>query len=244
MNDPDLGTIARVDPRSVWGSEPHEFTPWLRENINLLGKALGVEIDAGVQQEVAVGLFSADLLGTDVASNAGILIENQLEATDHDHLGKLLTYAAGLDAGVLVWVSTAMREEHRQALTWLNERSLESILFFGVEIELLSVDGSKPAPNFKVAVAPNEWQKAGTAARTGRTQKSERNERYKAFWAETIRDVKSRDGNFRQRRLSGRPPRTGAASPWDGQGSEQPRLWLGRRRLGDACRAVHRCWGQ
>ena len=67
MNDPDLGTIARVDPRSVWGSEPHEFTPWLRENIDLLGKALGLEIDAGVQQEVAVGLFSADLLGTDVA---------------------------------------------------------------------------------------------------------------------------------------------------------------------------------
>ena len=196
MNDPDLGTIARVDPRSVWGSEPHEFTPWLRENIDLLGKALGLEIDAGVQQEVAVGLFSADLLGTDVASNAGILIENQLEATDHDHLGKLLTYAAGLDAGVLVWVSTAMREEHRQALTWLNERSLETTLFFGVEIELLSVDGSKPAPNFKVAVAPNEWQKAGTAARVGRSRTSERNERYKAFWAETIRAVKSRDGSF------------------------------------------------
>ena len=89
-----------------------------------------------------------------------------------------------------------MREEHRQALTWLNERSLETTLFFGVEIELLRVDGSKPAPNFKVAVAPNGWQKAGTAARTGRTRTSERNERYKAFWAETIRAVKGRDGSF------------------------------------------------
>ena len=92
--DKVLGLLERLDAREVWKSEPYEFTPWLRANIGLLGEALGVEIDADVQQEVAVGLFSADLLGTDLGSSAAVLIENQLEQTDHSHLGQLLTYAA------------------------------------------------------------------------------------------------------------------------------------------------------
>lgn len=196
MNETGLGTLEWLDPREVWKSEPYEFTPWLRQNIHLLGQALGLEIDIDVQQEVAVGLFSADLLGTDVATSGAILIENQLAQTDHSHLGQLLTYAGGLDTNILVWVSTKVREEHRQALTWLNEKTGEDVLVFAVEIELLSIDGGKPAPHFKVVVSPNEWQKQKTRAGLGAggaAQPTERQERFKAFWRELLEEVLARD---------------------------------------------------
>jgi hypothetical protein len=188
VTEPALGSLERLDAREVWKSEPYEFTPWLRHNIALLGQALGIEIDAEVQQEVAVGLFSADLLGTDLGSSAAVLIENQLEQTDHSHLGQLLTYAGGLDSRILVWVSPNVREEHRQALTWLNENTSEDVLFFAVEIELLRIDGSKPAPHFKVVAAPNEWQKSKRvrSGPGGSGAASERNERYREFWATVI----------------------------------------------------------
>jgi hypothetical protein len=191
-----LGTLERLDAREVWTNEAYDFTPWLRRHIHVLGQALGLEIDVDVQQEVAVGLFSADLLGTDLGSSASILIENQLAQTDHSHLGQLLTYAGGLDTSILVWVSTKVREEHRQALTWLNERTHEDVFFFAVEIELLRIDGSKPAPHFKVVVAPNEWQKStaprSVASRSG-TLSSERGERYKEFWRGLLAKVLALD---------------------------------------------------
>lgn len=200
MDQNDLGELARLDAREVWKSEPYDFTPWLRQNIGLLGEALGLEIDADVQQEVAVGLFSADLVGYDPSSSAAILIENQLEQTDHSHLGQLLTYAGGLDARILVWVSTKVREEHRQALTWLNENTHEDVLLFGVEIELLRIDDSRPAPHFRVVVEPNEWQKtqsrpSGSGANAGAAV-SERSIRYRTFWANLVAVIKERQPAF------------------------------------------------
>lgn len=198
MSEQALGALQRLDAREVWKSEPYEFTPWLRQNISLLGQALGIEIDAEVQQEVAVGLFSADLLGTDLGSSGAVLIENQLEQTDHSHLGQLLTYAGGLDSKILVWVSPNVREEHRQALTWLNENTSGDVLFFAVEIELLRIDGSRPAPHFKVVAAPNEWQKSKRVrAATGASASNiERNERYREFWATVIAALHDRAPGF------------------------------------------------
>lgn len=196
MIDPELGTLERLDTREVWKSESQDFTPWLRRHIHVLGQALGLEIDIDVQQEVAVGLFSADLLGTDLGSSASILIENQLEQTDHSHLGQLLTYAGGLDTSILVWVSTKVREEHRQALIWLNERTHEDVFFFAVEIELLRIGDSKPAPNFKVVVAPNEWQKSKGPRSAGAGSGSlsvERGERYKEFWRGLLAEILALD---------------------------------------------------
>ena len=189
-----LGQIERVDPRSYWKNEAADFTPWLRENITGLATALGLELDPNVDSEVSVGPFSADLVATDLGSGAIVLVENQLEQTDHSHLGQLITYAGGLGATEVIWVSPTFRDQHRQALTWLNEMTVEDVRFFGVEIELLRIGDSPLAPNFKVVVAPSEWQKATKASASSKT--SERNQRYRAFWAALLAELHERHPGF------------------------------------------------
>jgi hypothetical protein len=110
-----LGKLEHVDPRKLWNSEPAAFTPWLASNISLLGEALGLDLEL-MQTEKAVGDFSCDIQARDTGRDRPVIIENQLEPTDHRHLGQLLTYAAGLDAAVIVWISPEVREEHREAL--------------------------------------------------------------------------------------------------------------------------------
>jgi len=194
MITPELGQIEHVDPRSHWKNEAHDFTPWLRENIGLLAAALGLELDPAVASEVAVGPFSADLVAKDLSTGAIVLVENQLEQTDHSHLGQLITYASGLGATELIWVTPTMRDQHRQAMTWLNENTSEDVRFYGVEVELLRIGDSPLAPNFKVVVAPSEWQKAGNASKTGTT--SARNQRYREYWARMLEELRERDPTF------------------------------------------------
>ena len=155
---PDLATIQRVDLRGVWSSEAADFTPWLAENIGKLGEALGMELEVEAQ-EAPVGGFALDILARDPENNRQVVIENQLGATDHTHLGQLLTYAAGFDANVIVWIARSFRDEHREALDLLNRRTGEDTEFFGIEVELWRIDDSRPAPNFKLVATPNEWRK-------------------------------------------------------------------------------------
>ena len=112
------------------------------------------------QTEAAVGGYSLDVLATDLNQNRPVIIENQLEATNHDHLGKLLTYAAGYDANVVVWLTKEFRDEHRAALDWLNQRTGDDTQFFGVVVELWKIGDSLPAPHFRVVTSPNEWSKS------------------------------------------------------------------------------------
>ena len=118
---PELGHLERVDPKKIW-KEERDFTRWLRENIPLLSKTIGLDIDL-VESEVSIGAFAADLVGQEPTTKKPVVIENQLSRTDHDHLGKLLTYASGIDAGTLIWLATDFRDEHRQTLEWLNNVS-------------------------------------------------------------------------------------------------------------------------
>ena len=184
----DLGTIERVDLREVWPHEAANFTPWLADNLDRLGEALGLELDLQ-SAEAAVGPFSLDILARDLGSDRPVIIENQLESTNHDHLGKLLTYAAGYDAYAAVWLVRDFRDEHRQALDWLNQRTGEDTAFFGVVVEAIRIDGSRPALQFRVVAMPNDWgRKTVTSGGDKVTDGtgSERQERYRKFFQSLI----------------------------------------------------------
>lgn len=182
----ELGRLKRVDPRSVWQHEARDFTPWLRDNIEGLSEAVGLELDL-VETEVPVGDYSVDLYAKDLNTGRWVIIENQLEQTDHNHMGQLMSYAAGKEAGVIIWISPKFRDEHRQTLDWLNEITDESVLFFGIELELLSVDDSLPAPHFKLVAQPNEWRKT-----VGKPTVSSRQKAYESFFTELLGRVKAK----------------------------------------------------
>ena len=155
-----LGKLEKVDLREFWKDEARHFTPWLarEENIELLSETLGIEIEVD-GTEIPVGTFKVDILAREINSNKVIIIENQLEKTDHDHLGKIITYASGLGAEIVVWVSRTITDEHRRAIDWLNDITGEDIAFFALEIELWRIDNSPPAAKFNIVCSPNEWAK-------------------------------------------------------------------------------------
>jgi len=153
-----LGKIKKVDLRNIWEKEDKEFTPWLKENIDLLSEKLGIEI-IDTQTEEKIGDFKLDIIGKDANTNKFVAIENQLESTDHNHLGQLITYSAGVNAGIIIWIAKELREEHKRALEWLNENSISEISFFGVELHAISIDYSNPAVDFRVIVKPNDWER-------------------------------------------------------------------------------------
>lgn len=157
-----LGKLEKItDLRSIWKHEAKDFTPWLAkdENLELLSEAVGIDIVLE-EQESSVGDFSVDLFATEDGTTRKIIIENQLDETNHDHLGKIITYASGKDADVIIWIVKKARDEHRQAIEWLNQHTDSTISFFLIEIELWKIDNSTPAPLFNIVERPNDWAKA------------------------------------------------------------------------------------
>jgi Domain of unknown function (DUF4268) len=156
-----LGKLEKIDLRDCWKHEARDFTCWLSEqdNLELLGDELGIDIKL-LKVEAGVGKFSADILAEEDTTGRKIVIENQLEATDHSHLGQILTYAAGMQAEYLIWIVKDAREEHVQAVEWINEHSSEKINFFLVQVELWRIGNSDPAPKFMALVRPNNWTKS------------------------------------------------------------------------------------
>lgn len=151
----ELGILKGISPRNLWVNEERDFTPWLADHIAELGTALHLEMEVE-RAEVTVGPYSADILGKNVATGQFVVVENQLEKTNHDHLGKAITYASVLDASDVIWIATEFTPAHLRALNWLNDLSEGMVNFYGVQLELWQIDGSKPAVKFTVVCRPDE----------------------------------------------------------------------------------------
>lgn len=160
-----------TDLRTVWPNEATDFTPWLaqNENITLLSDAIGIDITVE-ETESDVGSFSTDILGTETDTGRKIIIENQLEDTNHDHLGKIITYAAGKNASYIILIVKHAREEHKAAVEWLNAHTDDDVGFFLCEIKLYQIDESNLAPKFVTVEVPNDWSKATKTAKDGASQ--------------------------------------------------------------------------
>lgn len=192
-----LAKLKKVELREVWGHEALDFTKWLsqQENLDLLSEEIGIDIKP-IETEAHVGRFNVDILAEEEATGRKITIENQLEDTNHDHLGKIITYASGYDAEIIIWVVKDFREEHKKAVDWLNEHTDEDINFFLIRIELWQVKDSDPAPKFEVIVSPNEWAKTIKASTSG-SKLTETKVQQLDFWTRFKNYVRDRDKRIR-----------------------------------------------
>ncbi len=155
-----IGKLKEVDIRELWKHEQYDFSEWLskKENIENLNEILGLTL-VDISKETYVGTYRCDLFAKDETTGIKIIIENQLEISNHDHLGKIITYASGLDAKVVVWIVKEAREEHRSAIEWLNNNTNSNVNFFLIEIHAYKIGNSDPAPMFQVVEQPNDFIK-------------------------------------------------------------------------------------
>ncbi len=186
---PDFGNIKKINVREIWQHEAQDFTPWLAKNLEKLGESVGMDLEM-IEQEASVGSFSLDILAKDLSTGHNVIIENQFGDTDHDHLGKMLTYAAGFDASKVIWISENVRDEHRQTIEWLNQRTDTDTQFFAIEIEVFKIDDSKPAYNFKPVVFPNEWRKS--KKQSSSESSSAKGEAYREYFQELIDELREK----------------------------------------------------
>ena len=193
LDHKNLGRLRRVaSPRDVWASESGDFTPWLSENIDVLADALGMGLTV-TGTEVPVGQFRLDIRAED-GDGRVVVIENQLERTDHSHLGQCLLYASGLDASTVIWIAPEFRDDFRRTFDWLNERTDLGINFFGVEVSVVQIGDEGPrAPVFDVVSRPNGWQKtvkgAGVAGGTSPAGVSLLNVRRQDLFVEILTEL-------------------------------------------------------
>jgi hypothetical protein len=176
-----LGRIVQVQPREIWPYEAHDFTPWLLENVDVLSDLLGMDLVLEAAEH-PVGNFSLDLFGYDEATGDVVIVENQLEVSDHTHLGQIITYAAGTNPKTIIWVAAGFRPEHRAAIDWLNERTDENTRFFCVAVKVVRIGDSEPAPDFELAAQPNDWEKQVRRATSASSEGSQKAILYSEFW--------------------------------------------------------------
>ena len=199
-----LGKLERVDLRTVWNNEATDFTPWLSksENLEALSETLGMDLEStGTEQ--SVGNYRADLLCKDAYSDSYVLVENQLEKTNHSHLGQILTYCAGLNVKTVIWIASRFTDEHRAALDYLNEITDEGYGFFGLELELWRIGDSAPAPKFNVVSRPNNWAKSVRESAQHSAELSDTKQQQLAYWT-AFKDFMDARGVLKCQNASGK----------------------------------------
>lgn len=191
----ELARLTKLPLRTIWKHEALHFTQWLAlpENLELLAETIGIDL-INAQTEVGVGQFNVDILAEDENGHK-VVIENQLENTNHDHLGKLITYASGLHAEVCIWVVARARQEHEQAINWLNENTTEGANFFLIEVEAWKIGDSLPAPRFNVVAKPNDWAKTIKQQGSGSSKVTDLKLQQQAFW-EKLREYGEQNGKL------------------------------------------------
>jgi len=190
-----LGKLIEVDIRDLWKHEQYDFSEWLSKesNIEYLDEILGLNL-INVRKEVLVGAYRCDLVAEDETLNATIIIENQLECSNHEHLGKIITYASGLNAKVIVWIVKEAREEHRSAIEWLNNVTDSDTNFFLIEIHVYRIGNSDPAPKFEIIEEPNGFRKNTKGGGNGSIENNKSQSERLIFWSE-LNNVLSANGN-------------------------------------------------
>ena len=197
-----LGKLEEVDIRKVWPHEQYDFSKWLATegNIKELGDALNLSL-TDVETEKFVGNYRCDILCKDEITGKMVLIENQLEPTNHDHLGKIITYASGLDAAVVVWIVASARDEHASAIEWLNKHTDDEISFFLLEVHAYKIGDSDPAPQFKIIEQPNDFVKIVKAV-SKNTDMNESQKNRLEFWTQFNEVVDSKGKPFNKRKAT------------------------------------------
>lgn len=197
-----LGRLQEVDIRTVWKHEQYDFSKWLatEENIQELGDTLNLSL-TDVETEKFVGNYRCDIICKDELTGKMVLIENQLEPTNHDHLGKIITYASGLDAAVVVWIVSSARDEHASAIEWLNKHTDDEISFFLLEVHAYKIGDSDPAPQFKIIEQPNDFVKTVKTV-TQNANLNEARKYYLEFWSQFNDVLEQRGRPFNKRKAS------------------------------------------
>ncbi len=175
-----FGRLTEADPRTAWPHEARDFTPWLAENLERLSEALDIHLETETI-EAPVGEFAGDILATDPEGQS-VLIENQLEGSDHSHLGQIMTYLAGLEARIVVWIARDFTEPHLSAMRWLNRYTENEFAFFAVKLRVVKIDDSPLAPIFEVIEKPNNWERQVRHERTGARAENVKTKRCREFW--------------------------------------------------------------
>ncbi|MDH6291885.1 hypothetical protein M2275_006824 [Rhodococcus opacus] len=205
MTTTGLGRLEIVAPRTIWPNEARDFTPWLLQNVDVLSDLLGMDLVLDVAEH-PVGNFSLDLKGYDETTGEVVIVENQLEPSDHTHLGQIITYAAGTDPTTIVWVTTGFRPEHRAAIDWLNQRTDENTRVFGIVIRVVKIGNSPSAPNFELVAQPNDWEKQikkATASTPGEASAKAR--QYREFWEAVLEQIRVDHPDWTRARTNGAP---------------------------------------
>lgn len=195
-----LSKLEKVDLREIWKHEALDFTNWLAkpENLEMLSDEIGVGISL-IETEASVGNFNVDILAEEENTGKKIIIENQLETTNHDHLGKIITYASGYDAEIIIWIVKSVRDEHKQAIDWLNEHTDQKINIFVIQMEVWKIADSPCAAKFHIIAKPNDWAKA---VKKSSTQKNLSNTKMLQleFWTKFKEYVQDNNGNIKLRK--------------------------------------------